>query len=286
MTATPTRAKKRLGKFLRALRERAGTPLTAAAKELRTKDSTASRYESGAYRPQWPTVAALLTLYGATEEEWAKAGALWEDASEPTPQIRLPAGAPKVFRELVRAEREAESVRSIAPSVVPGLLQTADYARAVHASAQRSRDPAANVEDFVAARMSRQTLLEGSEPLRLHALLDEGVLTRLVGGATVMRAQLEHLLAVGERPTITLRVVPFAVGAYGSMSGACTILSYESDDDPPVAYLEHPAGGVWVENSEDVQHFLAMFDGVSDIALMPKDTARLIRARVRELKRS
>lgn len=284
MPATPTRPKKRLGKFLRALREQADKSLGEAARELRTTESTASRYESGLYRPQWTAMTALLTFYGATDEDRAKATALWEDASAPTPQVRLPAAAPKIFKELVRAEREATIVRTIAPSVVPGLLQTADYARAVHASAQRSRDLATNVEDFVSARMSRQKLLDGPDPLHLHALLDEVVLRRLVGGLDVMREQLDHLLVAAGKPNVTLQVIPYAAGAYGSMSGACWILSSEDPDDLPVVYLEHPAGGVWVEDREDVQHFLAMFDDVSAIALTPADTVKLIRAQARELR--
>lgn len=176
-------------------------------------------------------------------------------------------------------------MRAVAPVVVPGLLQTADYARAVHASAQRSRDQAANVEVFVAARLERQKLLDGPNALIMHAVIAEGALRQVVGGREVMREQLERLIEMSERPNVTIQVVPFTAGAYGGMSGACTILDYDDGaEDPPTAYLEYPAGGAWVDNGGDVQHLLTMFDSVSaDKALSPPDTVEFIRDLVREL---
>ncbi|WP_063713759.1 helix-turn-helix domain-containing protein [Amycolatopsis nigrescens] len=283
MAATPTRAKKRLGAYLRGLRERAGLILRDATKELRlSADAVVSRYESGHNRPPWSSVAALLTLYDATAEERTKAVALWEEAGVATPQVRLPAGAPKTFRELVRAEQEASRARIVAPVVVPGLLQTANYAREVHASAQQSLDQAANVDAFVAARLERQKLLEDGS-FRLHAVLAEATLRQLVGGAEVMREQLEHLLTIGKKANVTIQAVPFSAGAYGGMSGGCTILDYDGDD-PSTAYLEYPAGGAWVDNEGDVQHLSAMFTSVSkNKALPPAGTVELIRRVVREL---
>lgn len=228
-------------------------------------------------------MVALLSLYSATGTDRERINLLWEEAGQPTPQIRLPAGAPKPFRELVRAEREAAQVRIIAPSILPGLLQTADYARAVH-MAYQTRDPGAHVEDVVSARLDRQKLLDGRTPLRLHSILDEAVLRRQVGGTAVMATQLDHVVAMSAKPNITIQVIPDSAGAYGSMSGPCSILSYDDPDDASSCYLEHPAGGVWVDDEGDVQHLLAMFDGVSTTALPPYDTAELIREQARKLR--
>lgn len=280
MPATPTRLKKRLGRQLRKLREHAGVTLRQAALELRTTDSSVSKYESGVNRPQWPTVKTLLSMYEASDEDRAKVQAFWDEAATTTPYIRLPAGGSKTFRQLVRSESEAVTVRSIAPSVVPGLLQTADYARAVHASAYRSREPAVAAEDFVAYRLNRQKRLDDADPLELHTLLDEVVLRRLVGGKEVMHEQLEHLLRASEKPHVTIQMIPFDTGAYGSMSGTSCLFDYEDPDDPTIAYLEHAAGGVWIENGEDVQHLSTMFEAVSADALSPEDTVEYIRAKV------
>ncbi|WP_215548017.1 helix-turn-helix domain-containing protein [Amycolatopsis sp. CA-230715] len=280
MPATPTRLKKRLGRQLRKLREHAGVTLRQAALELRTTDSSVSKYESGVNRPQWPTVKTLLSLYEASDEDRARVQVFWDEAATATPYIRLPAGASKMFRQLVRSEGEASTVRTIAPSVVPGLLQTADYARAVHASAQRSREPKVAADEFVAQRLNRQKRLIGPDPLHLHALLDEVVLHRLVGDKEVMRGQLEHLLRAGEMPNVRIQVLPYDIGAYGSMAGTCYLFGYEDPEDQAVAYLEHAAGGVWIEDGEDVQHLSTMFDSVSADALSPEDSAEFIRAKV------
>ncbi|WP_414639235.1 DUF397 domain-containing protein [Actinophytocola sp.] len=102
-------------------------------------------------------------------------------------------------------------------------------------------------ERYVSARMSRQARLTGPSPLKLHALIDEAVVRRVVGSPQVMAEQLDHLLDMGKRDNVTIQVVPFDVGAYGTMSGAIMIIGYPGDDDLPAVYLEHAAGGVWVE---------------------------------------
>jgi transcriptional regulator with XRE-family HTH domain len=286
MPSTPTRPKKKLGRALKELREAAGKTHVEAARKLRTDASTVSKYESGYNRPQWPTVEALLTFYDAGEASHARIATLWDDAGQAAPSVRVPAGTPKVVRTLIRAEREAAKIRSIAPSVVPGLLQTADYARAVHMGASQTRNAAAGVEDYVRARLERQTLLDGASPLHLHALLDEAVLHREVGGRKAMAEQLKQIATLATRPNVTVQVIPAVVGVYGSMSGACTILTYDDPDDTPIAYLEHPVGGVWVEDVDDVRHLLAMFDGVNEIALTPDDSVDFIREQARKLQQT
>jgi DNA-binding XRE family transcriptional regulator len=277
--AAPTRAKRRLGKFLADLRERDEVFPQDAARELKASKSTLLRYESGDVMPVWSTVQSLLRLYNASDDEHRQAEELWQDAHDEPSPVRVPAGTPTNFRKLVARERDAETIRAIEPLLVPGLLQTEHYARALMTAGRRLFDVPSRADSAVSSRLTRQKRLEGGDPLRLHAVLDQGVITREIGGADVLRDQLAHLLEVGARSNITLQVVPFAAGAYGPMAGACTIVGYPDPGEPPNVYLEYPAGGAWVENVDDVQKFVAVFDDATELALSPDDTADLIRQR-------
>ena len=281
--ATPTRLKKRLGTFLREVRQGAGKSMDQAADHLRVERPTVSRYESGEALPVWSTVHMLLSFYGASDEVLAQAARLHEEAKDEPRSVRLPAGAPKAFRKLVNAERDAVRERELAPYVVPGLLQTRRYAQALVHAAHVFYKPDMRPDGVVTARMNRQKPLEGSDPMELHVLLDEAVIRREIGGSEVLREQLKHLLAVAERSTITLQVIPYAAGAYGTMNGSFIIVDYPEADTVPGVYLEYPAGGEWVDNAEDVQRFITAFDQATARALSPADTTHLIQQQLEAL---
>lgn len=254
------------------------------AELLRVDAATVSRYETGYLRPSWPAVQAMLQMYGGTDEDRARALELWEDAGQRATRLTVPVGSSKEFRAFLRAESEADTMRVLAPLVVHGLLQTPAYARAVHDSAHRFRDPEGEVERYVSARLSRQKRLEGPEALQIHALLDESVIRRAVGGPEVMAEQLQHLLALSGRDNIKLQVIPFGAGAYGTMSGGCSIIGYREKEYTPAVYVEHSAGGAWVEDEADVRRFLAMYDDTVEAALEPDASAELIRSQLGVLK--
>jgi transcriptional regulator with XRE-family HTH domain len=279
MATTPTRRKRRLGLFLERLRLDTGRTLRDSAELLRVKEPTVSRYETGQIRPGWAALQALLSLYGADEEQRAEAALLWEDSGEPATRVVTPAGSPRAFRAFLRAEAEADTERALSPLLVPGLLQTAAYARAVNASG-RQFHASDRTERYVTARMSRQARLTEPSPLRLHTVIDESVIRRSVGGPPVMIEQLDHLLEMAAHDNVTIQVVPFSAGSYGTMSGSFMIIGYATDD-PPAVYLEHAASGVWVENDADVARFGAMFDEIASLALNSEDSTALI-AEVRD----
>jgi hypothetical protein len=222
----------------------------------------------------------LLLVLDASDAERKEAVVRWEEANDEPPSVRLPSDAPKAFRTLVNAERVAASIRNISLSVVPGLLQTEAYARSLFDAGHRFNEPEAKPGLQLSSRMSRQDRLDGQDPLDLHVLLDQTAIEREIGGAAVMRAQLEHLLVASDRTNITLQVIPFGVGAYGPMQGPCTIVSYPDPVDLPGVYLEYPAGGAWVDNEADVKRFTTMFDDVAATALTAADTSRLIQQRL------
>ncbi|WP_190819568.1 helix-turn-helix domain-containing protein [Saccharopolyspora pogona] len=281
MPTTPTRRKKRLGQLLTRLRTEADQTLAHASDLLRVGESTVSRYETGHFRPGWATLQALLALYNASDDQRAEAAALWEDAGDRAVRLITPAGSPKPFRVFLRAEAEADSARTVDPLLVPGLLQTPAYVRAVNAKGQQFHTSSA--ERYVTARLSRQARLSGSAPLKLHALLDEAVLHRTVGNDEIMAEQMRHLITVMEQDNITIQVVPFSAGSYGNMCGGFTLIGYHSSDDPPAVYVDSAAGGAWVENVEDVNRFSDMFEEIASSALSSEESAKSLSARARAL---
>jgi len=183
----------------------------------------------------------------------------------------------------LRAEAEASEELSLSPIAIEGLLQTAEYARAVNLTPSGFRPAPVDVTRIVEARLSRQQRLYGPNPLTVCALLDEAVIKRVVGGPAVMREQLLHLITLSELPNVTIQVVPFAAGEYGTMSGSVTVLKFHGEDDPPAAYLEYPAGGVWIEDDEDVSRLIETFEASRDLALSPSETVDLIREQIDRL---
>jgi transcriptional regulator with XRE-family HTH domain len=274
--ANPTRLKKRLGTFLREVRQRADRTMDEAADHLKTRRPTVSRYETGEVLPVWSTVHMLLAFYDATEDDLSQAARLYDDAKDEPRSVRLPAGAPKAFRKLVNAEREAVRERELAPYVIPGLLQTKRYAQALEEAAHAFYEPDMRPDSVVAARMNRQQPLDSPDPMLLHALIDEAVIRREIGSSDVQREQLDHLLALAERPNITLQVIPYTAGGYGTMNGSFIIVDYPEPDAVPGVYLEYPAGGAWVDNEADVRRFTTTFDQAAARALPPAETNGLI----------
>ncbi|HWE87886.1 MAG TPA: helix-turn-helix transcriptional regulator [Pseudonocardiaceae bacterium] len=275
--AVQTRAKRRFGAHLAALRGRTDLSLAAAGKKLRLTAVTLGRYESGEVLPLWPTALSIMHLYGATAEDVAAAEGLWDAASDEPPPIRLPTGTTKDFRRLVNAEREAEAEWMLAMNALPGLLQTEAHARALLGAGHRFHFSEGRVESVLATRLSRQQRLVGPDALKLHALIDESVIVRQVGGPDVAIEQLTHLLEMGDRPNVVVQIIPFAVGAYGAMGGDCTIISYPNPDEGQGVYLDSVGGGAWVDDVNDVGRFTTMFQDVSAMALSPAKTSSLIR---------
>jgi transcriptional regulator with XRE-family HTH domain len=170
---------------------------------------------------------------------------------------------PASFRPFVPHEAEATSLRWYEHSLVPGLIQTEAYARAVLTTRPNTTDD--EIEELTAARIRRQEVLSREEPPLLYILLDEGVLYREVGDSDVMRGQLEHLAKMSRRPNITVQIVPYSAGAHSGLLGAFVIA--EVDDSPPIAYLETAAEGETVEEPSIVAHVALTFDTLRSEAL-------------------
>jgi transcriptional regulator with XRE-family HTH domain len=272
----PTVRRRRLGTELRNLRDKSGYKLEEVATELGVAPSTLSRIETGKAPTKSAYLNQMLEMYGVTDPEqrrvlidMAREGhrkgwwAAYDDV--------LPSG----FDIYVGLEAETAGIRSYEISAVPGLLQTADYARAILRE-MFPRHTADQIDRLVDLRMARQQRFEGDPPLELWAILDEAVVQRTVGGAAVMRRQLNHLLAEAARPGVTLQVLPFSSGAHAGHGGPFSILEFPERSDTEVAYVESVAGFIYLERDKEVRVRIEAFDRLRAAALSPAASADLI----------
>jgi transcriptional regulator with XRE-family HTH domain len=268
-----------LGRALRELREAAGLTAEAAAPSLDWSSSKLSRIENGQQAVDVHGVRSMLDLYDVGGDRWTELIALTR-ATRQKGWWRAYGIDDKGY---VPLEAEASLVCDSAPAYVPGLLQTADYARAIFAAAVRYLS-AAELDTVVAVRMVRQQRLTSAEdPLELVAVLDEAVLRRPVGGAAVMRAQLVHLVEAAALDTVTLQVLPLGLGAHPGLSAAFTVLAFGDLAVPDMAYVEHPVGAVHIDKEADVSRATLTFDRLRSLALSPDDSVALIRRVAQQL---
>jgi len=191
---------------------------------------------------------------------------------------RWDGGYPSWFVEWVQAESRAITLHTWEPLLIPGLVQTPEYARALF-QAWRSARTDAELDQLVSARIERQLIFERPNPPSLWAVIDEGVLTRCVGSPQTMRDQLAHLLDVSDRLRITVQVVPAGAGAHAGLLGAFAIAGF--GDAPGLVYLESPAQGQTTQRSSVVVKVSETFDTLRAEAL-PRGASRDLIRKVAE----
>ena len=179
---------------------------------------------------------------------------------------------PSWFRPFVEYEANATSLRLSEHALIPGLLQTADYARAVLAARPNATDE--ETDQLLAARLARQEVLTKSDPPRLWIVLDEWALNREVADRAVMNAQLQHLAQMSQRPNITVGIVPYSAGAHIGLLGAFAIAEF--DASPAIVYLETVAGGQITEQPSMVDEVKLVFDALRSECLPRRASRELI----------
>ncbi|MDP4505511.1 DUF5753 domain-containing protein [Nonomuraea turcica] len=181
------------------------------------------------------------------------------------------------FDSYIGLEAEASGLRTYHPQVIPGLLQTEAYARAViTATALGSVDDEAMAEKLT-VRLSRQQLLTRQPPFRVHAILDEAVLRRTVGSPATMAEQCRHLIQLRQSlPHVTVQVLPFTAGAHAALDGAFNILEFPVSTDPDIVYLEQAQSGLVLEDPHELSSYTARFQSLADLALSPDESRDLI----------
>jgi hypothetical protein len=175
----------------------------------------------------------------------------------------------------VGLEAAAQSVRAYEQQVVPGILQTEEYAKAM-IKAARPDITADEVDRRVRVRLGRQSLLNQDDPIELWVVLDEAVVSRPVGGDGVMRAQLERLVEASDLPNVTLQILPFEAGGHAGMDGTFAILDFPEPSDPDVVYAENATGGLFLEKSDELRKYQFIFDHIRAAALGPEESVAYI----------
>jgi hypothetical protein len=184
---------------------------------------------------------------------------------------------PPTYRDFISLESQASAMRTLETSVVPGLLQTPEYARAVTRAAVGAVDEE-RLDTLVEVRLARQDVLRSDPPLALSAVLDEAVLRREVGGPEVMARQLERLVEAARLPQVRLQVLPFSAGAHIGITGPFVIFSFPSTSDLDVVVLDHLTSSLYLERKEDLQAYTEAFDTLRIHALSPEDSLDYIAA--------
>jgi transcriptional regulator with XRE-family HTH domain len=269
---SPTVRRRRLASELRRLREAAELTIDEVGEKLECSASKISRIETGHVGVTPRDVRDMLEVYGLEDDEREALVQLSREARKK--------GWWHAYNEVftgsfVGLESDASFLHTHQALLVPGLLQTAAYMRAV-IRAIRPDSAEAEVERKVTARATRQKLLTDPHPPEYWAVLDEAVLHRAVGGREIMRAQLEHLVEVAALPNVTLQVVPFEAGAHAGMEAPFLILGFPEQADPDVVYVENTTSGVYLEQPSDVHRYTLMFDHLRAAALKPDDTVVMV----------
>lgn len=270
---SPTVRLRRLARELRTMREEKGLSPETAAAQLGWHRSKISRIETGRTKASLSDVDAVCDLYGARSDVRAMLLQLAKDVRK---RGWWTAYADVFTGSYVGLEDEASRICQWQVQLVPGLLQTEDYARAVISAGRPEPHDPEDIQRRVMARMARRTLLSRPDAPELHAVLDESVLRRPIAGREMMRDQLETILVAARRPNITIRVLPYSVGAHAGLEGAFSILSFAEEVDPDVAYVEGTAGDIYVESSEHVDRYKIAFGRIWDVALSPEESRMLI----------
>ena len=264
--------RRQLARRLRLLREQAGLTIEAAAPALDWSPSKLSRIENAHQSVDVHGVRSMLDHYGVGGETWTELIELTREARRPG-WWRAYGLDDKGYLPL---EAEATLVRDFTMTLVPGLLQTEDYARALFDASAANWTVEENVR-AVTVRMIRQKRLTSDEdPLELVAIVDESVLRRPVGGPAVMRAQLERLAAAAALDSVTFQVLPTGVGAHAGMSGGFTVLSFDGLGEPDMAYVEYPMGALHLEQEEKVARARLVFDHLRSAAYGPAESIAFV----------
>jgi transcriptional regulator with XRE-family HTH domain len=262
-----------LARQLKLLREKAGFTLEQAAPKLDFSVSKLSRIENAQVVIDVHWVKSMLDVYDVGGVRWGELLDLAREALQPRWWRAYGLGN----NSYIAFETEASRIQIFTLGYVPGLVQTADYARALM-RAVPVRRTAEQLENEVAARMYRQQRLASIEsPLELAAVIDESALHRPVGGAAVLHAQLEHIAVLAELDTVTLHVLPTAVGAHAALASGFSILSFGDLGEPDMAYIEHTVGALTLDKDGEVARASLAFERVLSDALDPAESLDLIR---------
>lgn len=269
----PTAARRELALYFRSLREQRGVGLDELARHLDVTEVQASRLDRGVRGLRPDDVRKLAEWYGVAAGERdrllrlaaeSRRRAWWQRTEIPD----------EAYRTLIGMEQAAEFIGEYGSGVVPGLLQTRDYAiaSAVGGGFNLTRE---QIETGIDVRMRRQQILERESPPRLWVVVDEAVLARVTGGSDVMREQLRHLLAMGERHTVTVQVIGFEYGVHPG-GNSNFILVDTGHGLPDLVYIDGLRGQAEFTSDAETQRYRQVWETLTAIALDPRQSRERI----------
>jgi transcriptional regulator with XRE-family HTH domain len=275
--------RRRLASQLRQLREQAGLTLEQVGARTDIAASTLSRIETAQIGAKPVNVRALLGLYGVTG---ADAGALIQLAREARRRGWWHSYSDVIsaeYADYIALEAEAVAIYNYEATIMPGLLQTSDYYQAIGRS-EFYHEPDKPLSRRIEVRLRRQRRLQESPRLRFHAILEESILRRVVGGPDAMRTQLDHICDIVRLENVTVQVIPERLGSHPGLLGGFSILTFEDQDHrPDVGYTDFIAGQVFLHHEEEVARCHALFAYLRNVAFGTERSLELVASVARSL---
>jgi transcriptional regulator with XRE-family HTH domain len=280
LPASPSLRRRRLAAELRRLREQAGLSTNDAARKLGWQASRISRIETRQSGITAPELRNLLDAYMVEDQSYrTHLAEIARRVNERGWWQKYAGLIGTGYADLISLEAEARTIRAYEQELVPGLLQTADYARAI-VRASRAMDTSEEISRRVEVRIERQEVLSRADPPppRFSVILSEGVLRRPVGGNEVMRKQLEYLMKPRDRANVTIQVLPFDAGVHPSMVGPFMALTFPDPDDLGVVGVENATGTLFLEEPEDIRTYEEFWSALQASALSADDSQAFLKS--------
>lgn len=278
----PTVRSRRAGTELRRLREAAGVTTAQAAELLSCSPAKISRIENGIVSVRVVDLRLLLDRYGDQDQEHraylerlareSNKRGWWQDYDDTIPPY---------YADFIGLETDASYIKTWEATIVPGLLQTPEYARAVMLANPAMISPD-KLENFISIRHERQARLEQDTTVRLDAVIWEAALITTVGSDEVQRGQLDRLLELMDRPNISVQVLPLEAGDKASMSGSFVMFSFGRDRSVSTVFVENLTSSQYLERDQELRGYTLVFDALRSAALSPAASAARIRQRLEQ----
>jgi transcriptional regulator with XRE-family HTH domain len=282
-TTSPVVARRRLRTELRRARLDAGLTQEQVATAMDWSLSKLIRIENGTVGISMNDLKAILGHYKITDDgRTAELIALSRQARERSWWSHYRDLPPRLV-QLIEYESAAFIIRNFQPMLIPGLLQTEEYATAMirNLSPQVTED---EVKTSVEIRIKRQQLLQQQEMPLMFFIMDEAAVRRLVGGQEAMRRQIQRLLDESDKPTVTIEIVPFSAGAHPGMQGPFMLFEFPDAADDDALYLESPSDSRWNrDDPEEISSFRERFEALRELSLGPQGSVDLLHRLLDEL---
>ncbi len=278
----PTVRSRRVGTELRRLREAAGVTTAQAAELLSCSPAKISRIENGIVSVRVVDLRLLLDRYGDQDQEHraylerlareSNKRGWWQDYDDTIPPY---------YADFIGLETDASYIKTWEATIVPGLLQTPEYARAVMLANPAMISPD-KLENFISIRHERQARLEQGTDVRLDAVIWEAALITTVGSDEVQRGQLDTLLELMDRPNISVQVLPLEAGDKASMSGSFVMFGFGRERSVSTVFVENLTSSQYLERDQELRGYTLVFDALRSAALSPAASAARIRQRLEQ----